>query len=250
MDPFSITVGVAGLLALTAKTIKATGSFCHEARHGKEAANEMVLEMDILHFNLSQLDNLLRRHTGAAFSSTSVLTTSTHACRNKLDMLHDKLERAAEHPLHRLRWPLSSDEHQKTLRELRAFAQWIQFALTVDGSSLLAKTSTEVVDVLTKQLQMFQLLDQVDTRSALTHNTVMDIQHTMYTSDACREREAILKWLSNAKPSQKHHDVRLPRVDGTGGWLLEEPAFKKWRDAEDDLLWCYGIQGTGKSILA
>ena len=250
MDPFSITVGVAGLLALTAKTIKATGSFCHEARHGKEAANEMVLEMDILHFNLSQLDNLLRRHTGAAFSSTSVLTTSTHACRNKLDMLHDKLERAAEHPLHRLRWPLSSDEHQKTLRELGAFAQWIQFALTVDGSSLLAKTSTEVVDVLTKQLQMFQLLDQVDTRSALTHNTVMDIQHTMYTSDACREREAILKWLSNAKPSQKHHDVRLPRVDGTGVWLLEEPTFKKWRDAKDDLLWCYGIQGTGKSILA
>ncbi|CAL8581268.1 hypothetical protein XPA_006968 [Xanthoria parietina] len=210
----------------------------------------MVLEMDVLHFNLSQLDNLLRRHTGAAFSSTSVLTTSTHACRNKLDMLHDKLERAAEHPLHRLRWPLSSDEHQKTLGELRAFAQWIQFALTIDGSSLLAKTSTEVIDVLSKQLQMFQLLDQVDTRTALTNNTVMDLQHVVRTSDVSRERESILKWLSNAKPSQKHHDVRLPRVAGTGGWLLEESTFKKWRDAEENLLWCYGIQGSGKSILA
>ena len=250
MDPFSITGGVAGLLTLTVKTIKATRSFCHEARHGKDAANEMVLEMDVLHFNLSQLDNLLSRHNGVAFSSTSVLTTSTHACRNKLDMLHDKLEQAAEHPLHRLRWPLSSDEHQKTLGELRAFAQWIQFALTIDGSSLLAKTSTEVIDVLSKQLQMFQLLDQVDTRTALTNNTVMDLQHVVRTSDVSRERESILKWLSNAKPSQKHHDVRLPRVAGTGGWLLEESTFKKWRDAEENLLWCYGIQGSGKSILA
>ncbi|KAL8648041.1 MAG: hypothetical protein Q9226_006165 [Calogaya cf. arnoldii] len=148
MDPFSVTVGVAGLLALTAKTIQATRSFCHEARHAKELANELLGELGVLQFNLSQLGNLLRRDTAATFTSTSVLTTSTHACRNKLTMLHDKIDKAATHPLHRFRWPLISDEHRKTIQELRAFAQWIQFALTIDDSSLLAKTSTEVIDVV------------------------------------------------------------------------------------------------------
>ncbi|KAI4249429.1 MAG: hypothetical protein L6R42_008994, partial [Xanthoria sp. 1 TBL-2021] len=70
MDPFSLTVGVAGLLALTAKTIKATRLYCHEARHAKEAASELLVELDVLHFNLSHLDNLLKRDTAAAFSST------------------------------------------------------------------------------------------------------------------------------------------------------------------------------------
>ncbi|KAL8645740.1 MAG: hypothetical protein Q9226_007163 [Calogaya cf. arnoldii] len=250
MDPFSVTVGVAGLLTLTAKTIQATRSFCYEAMHAKEFANELLVELYVLQFNLSQLDKLLRRDTAAAFSSTSVLTTSTQGCRNKLTMLHDKIDKAATHPLHRFRWPLTSDEHRKTIQELRAFAQWIQFALTIDGSSLLAKTSTEVIDILANQLQTFRLLNQVHTTSELTYNTVVDIQDTVRTSEASKEREVILNWISNAKTSQKHHDIRLPRVEGTGEWLLQEPAFQDWRDGQQTVLWCYGIQGSGKSTLA
>ncbi|KAL9036562.1 MAG: hypothetical protein Q9180_004231 [Flavoplaca navasiana] len=230
--------------------MQAARSFCQEARHAKEAANELLVELNILHFNLSQLDQLLKRDISASFSNTSVLTTSTHGCQNKLSLLQSKLERAAAHPMHRFLWPLSSVEHHKTLQELRAFIQWIQFALTIDGSTLLAKTSTEVIDVLTNQLQMFQLLEQVDTRAQLTQNTAIDILETMRTSDASKERDLILNWISNAKSSQKHNDVRLPRVEGTGEWLLEEPAFKNWRDGVENVLWCYGIQGSGKSILA
>ncbi|KAL8673746.1 MAG: hypothetical protein Q9168_001853 [Polycauliona sp. 1 TL-2023] len=250
MDPFSITVGVTGLLALTAKTVQVTRSYCHQAKHAKEAASELLAELDVLHWNLSRLDHLLKNDITASFSNTSVLATSTHGCRLKLSVLHDKLEKAAAHPLHRLLWPFSSDEHRKTLSDLKTFVQWIQFALTIDGSSLLAKTSTEVMDVLTNQLHMFQLLDQADTREELTHSTVIDIQHTVRTSEASKEREAILNWISDAKPGQKHHDVRLPRVEATGGWLLEEDAFKQWRDGNENVLWCYGIQGSGKSILA
>ena len=250
MDPFSLSVGVAGLLTLTTKIIRAARSYCQEAKHAKQSAGELLAELDVLYFNLSQLDQLLKRDASTSFSNTSVLTTSTHGCRNKLSVLHNKLEKAAAHPMHRFLWPLNSDEHQKTLQELRAFVQWIQFALTIDGSSLLAKTSTEVIDVLQNQLQMFQMLDQADTRAELTHNTAIDIRETMRTADASRERENILNWISNAKSSQKHHDVRLPRVEGTGEWLLEEPAFKSWRDGDENVLWCYGIQGSGKSILA
>ncbi|KAL8852925.1 MAG: hypothetical protein Q9221_002175 [Calogaya cf. arnoldii] len=154
-----------------------------------------------------------------------------------MTVLHDKIDKAATHPLHRLRWPLTSEEHRKIIQELRAFAQWIQFALTIDGSSLLAKTSTEVIDVLANQLQMFQLLTQADTTANLTYNTVVEIQDTVRTSEASREREVILNWISSAKSSQKHHDLRLPRVEGTGEWLLQEPAFQDRRNGQQTVLW-------------
>ncbi|KAL8802592.1 MAG: hypothetical protein Q9200_006532 [Gallowayella weberi] len=139
------------------------------------------------------------------------------------------------------------------MQELQAFAQWLHLALTINGSSLMAKTSAEVINVLSNQLRTFRLIEQVGTDTQLIHSVVADVRDMVSDSATDTERRTILNWISNAKPDQKHHDVRLPRVEGTGTWLLEEPLFKAWRDesfATNDVLWCPGIQGSGKSILA
>lgn len=63
------------------------------------------------------------------------------------------------------------------------------------------------------------------------------------------EREKILHWVSAAEPEQKHHDVRIQRMDGTGEWLLQDKKFQRWRDepgSSNNVLWCHGIQGSGK----
>ncbi len=60
MDPFSLVVGITGLLGLALQTIKATKIYVHNAKHAKDAATEMLQELDILHFNLSRLDKLLK----------------------------------------------------------------------------------------------------------------------------------------------------------------------------------------------
>ncbi|KAL8949723.1 MAG: hypothetical protein Q9222_004199 [Ikaeria aurantiellina] len=260
MDPFSVAVGVIGLIGLAAKTIKVTKLYVHETNHAKEAASELLKELEVLHFNLSKLDKLLEDDTKNSFSNTSVLLRSTHACRQKLVILCDKLEESSTRPLHRFRWPLSSSDHRGTLQELRAFAQWIQFALTIDGSALLSKTSDEVMQVLGNQLRMFQLYDQLETDVKHTANAVTGLHATIQTSlnantaaIEATERNNILEWISKAKPEQKHHDVRLPRVEGTGDWLLQELEFKRWqqqRSTSGDVLWCHGIQGSGKSVLA
>ncbi|KAL8715136.1 MAG: hypothetical protein Q9220_001093 [cf. Caloplaca sp. 1 TL-2023] len=260
MDPFSVSVGVIGLVGLAAKTIKITKLYVRGTNHAKEEADELLRELEVLYFNLTKLDKLLQEDPNHRFSDTSVLVTSTHACRQKLIVLHDKLEESSAQPLQRFRWPLSSKDHRGTLQELRAFAQWIQFALTIDGSSLLSKTSDEVVQVLSNQLRMFQLYDQLGTDSKHTANAMTKLQATLKTSvkanTATREateRTDILEWISKAKTEQKHHDVSLPRVEGTGDWLLQEPEFNRWqkqRSSNGNVLWCYGIQGSGKSVLA
>jgi len=63
------------------------------------------------------------------------------------------------------------------------------------------------------------------------------------------KRETILGWLSATEHEQKHHDVRVRRMDGTGNWLLQDKQFQRWCDepkSRDNVLWCHGIQGSGK----
>ncbi|KAL8697208.1 MAG: hypothetical protein Q9201_007243 [Fulgogasparrea decipioides] len=246
MDPLSLTVGVSGLIGLAAEAIKITTIYIKKTKRAKEAASELLVELEALHFNLSRLDNLLKADTNHAFSSTSVLVTSTHACREKLLALNRKLKKTAHRPANQLLWPLSSADHQTAIQELRAFAQWMQFAITIDGSSLLSKTSNEVVDVLSNQLRMFKLVEKLESTTQLTNDAVVDMR-------GMAQREKVLDWISKLKYEQKHLDIRLPRVDGTGEWLLEHPTFQRWHDQptdQADTLWCHGVQGSGKSILA
>ena len=255
MDPFSITVGIVSLVSLAAQTLSVTKTYVDEVRHGKEAAAELLRELDVLHFNLLRLDRFLNNKTEAvpSFDDTSVLVSSTYACRNKLTALHDKLDAPSASRLSRLKWPLSSKEHMEAIQELRAFAQWIQFALTVDGCALLSKTSAEVLNTLKHQLETFQLVESIGHRTRSIERSLEEQVQISRDARVAKEREKVLNWISTIKHEQKHHDVRMPRVDGTGEWLLQEKEFQRWRDeprTSNNVLWCHGIQGSGKSVLA
>ena len=166
-DPFSIIVGVASLLGVAAQTLRLAKTYVDEVKHKDEAAAEFLKELDVLHFNLSRLDQFLNRESDGArhFDNTSVLVSSTTICRNNLDILHDKLSSNHARRIERLKWPLSAKEHRKTIQELRAFAQWIQLALAIDGWTLLSKTSSEMLDILNLQLSTFQLLENTNDRT-------------------------------------------------------------------------------------
>ena len=258
IDPFSINVGVAGLVELAARTLSIIGKYAHDAKHGQETAQELLRELGVLHTNLRHLNNLLQTDGQAMgyFDDTSVLVSSVHACKNKLNFLHDKLSQdviGKRSSANMLVWPLKAKEHMQSISELRIFGQWIQMALTIDGCALLSKTSREVLDVMKSQLQSFQMLDSIDRRIASTATLIDHQSKTLKGNQADREREKISEWLSTVNYQQLHSSIRRPRVLGTGQWLLEDIRFKSWRDLispKERTLCCYGIQGSGKSILA
>lgn len=105
IDPFSITVGIVGLLSVAAQTLTIAKTYVDEVKHGKEAAAEFMKELGVLHFNLSRLDQFLKSEDEAArhFDDTSVLVSSIHACRNKLNLLYDKLDGGGRSRMSRLK---------------------------------------------------------------------------------------------------------------------------------------------------
>ena len=134
MDPFSLTVGLSSLVALTAQTLKLTQQYLHRVKHASEATDALALKLQALHDIFCRLDEFLR-NDGAkrqSFDETSVLVCSTSACRTKLEILHKKLDAAAKSRLNRALWPLNEKDHRQMLQELRVVAQCIHFAMTTD----------------------------------------------------------------------------------------------------------------------
>lgn len=81
---------------------------------------------------------------------------------------------------------------------------------------------------------------------------LLDQNQELRNHHEVQDREKTLNWISTFEYEMKHHAIRMPRVEGTGEWLLDREEYRQWRDDEDSpkVLWCHGIQGSGKSVLA
>ena len=134
MDPFSLAVGISGLVTLTAQTLKLIQQYFNGVRHASETANSLATELQLLHNALYCLVDFLRSDSAKSqsFNETSVLVSSTSACKTKVEIIYKKLEAATKDRLHRALWPLNEKEHRQSVQELRALAQCIQFAMAID----------------------------------------------------------------------------------------------------------------------
>ena len=253
MDTFSLTVGIAGLAGLVATSITFARNYLLGVKNGKESIRILVIELEALQANLTNLDAFLKSASAKdlTFEPTSVLRSCTMACEASLKTLCKKLGQVGESKTSRYLWPLSEKEHQKTMQELRNFARWIQFALFIDGCSLLSRTSDDVLKVLEGQLKNFKALQTLEETTSQLNEAVQYQSHMLEDDKIARMKDVILSWISETDFEQKHHFVRQPRVEGTGGWLLDQREFLSWEDgtAVSNVLWCHGLQGSGKSVL-
>ncbi|KAJ6574297.1 hypothetical protein B0H19DRAFT_985951, partial [Mycena capillaripes] len=64
------------------------------------------------------------------------------------------------------------------------------------------------------------------------------------------ERTQIIDWLSPINFFLRQADISQSRQKGTGEWLLADPHFQQWESGSGKTLWCHGIPGAGKTVLA
>nr|GAT58832.1 NACHT and ankyrin domain protein [Mycena chlorophos] len=61
---------------------------------------------------------------------------------------------------------------------------------------------------------------------------------------------AILDFVSPINFLLRQQEINETRHKNTGTWLLEDPVFLEWKSGSTKLLWCTGIPGAGKTVLA
>jgi hypothetical protein len=59
-----------------------------------------------------------------------------------------------------------------------------------------------------------------------------------------------MEWLSLTDFPAQQHDIITRREEGTGQWFLDSQEFKRWLQGSDKTLFCPGIPGAGKTMMA
>lgn len=60
----------------------------------------------------------------------------------------------------------------------------------------------------------------------------------------------IVEWISPTSYPAQQSDIIRRRQEGTGQWFLDAPEFARWLDAPKGTLFCPGIPGAGKTMVA
>ncbi|KAJ7485603.1 ankyrin repeat-containing domain protein [Mycena latifolia] len=64
------------------------------------------------------------------------------------------------------------------------------------------------------------------------------------------ERAEIIEWLSPLNFFLRQADILSTRQPGTGEWLLKDQLFRNWKSRMGNTVWCRGMPGAGKTVLA
>jgi hypothetical protein len=139
MDPFSLTVGVAGLVSLTIQLSQIVDSYVAGVKSATNSAVELSRTLTVLNSTLCRLSAFLREENakGNSFAYTSVLFSATGACKARLQLLYDKLDTAdgsrIGRAINQLKWPLDEKRNRLAIQDIQGYIQTFEFALTVDG---------------------------------------------------------------------------------------------------------------------
>ena len=162
MDPLSVAASVAGLLSLTIQLVQISTSIAADAKAVQ--AYDFIIELNALGDVLKRLRVFLndQSETGISFTQVSVLVATNTRCEHKLKELLQKLQRTVlqtnriKRALDSVLWPLSKKEHSETTGDIHRYTNLFHFALTIEGCSMLAKSSAEVAESLKGQAQKLE----------------------------------------------------------------------------------------------
>jgi hypothetical protein len=76
-----------------------------------------------------------------------------------------------------------------------------------------------------------------------------DVRKLVDTSRVQKHKE-ILDWLTPIDYTPQQHDIISRRHEGTAQWFLDSLEFKTWLQGSDKTLFCPGIPGAGKTMMA
>jgi Cdc6-like AAA superfamily ATPase len=92
---------------------------------------------------------------------------------------------------------------------------------------------------------------QLDTSTILDATSEIKSDTTALRDDtAVRHKYDLMRWTCSVDYHVQHQDFIARHQTGTGQWLLQDTKFQGWDQSKDGTLFCPGIPGAGKTIMA
>ena len=266
-DAVSILGTVVGVASLAIQVSDNLRQYWKKSLGFQSQVERMLEDTQRLSEVLKNLRNFLEQdptRLSKSFTSTSTLYSASVRCEIRLLALVEALRRELEGSksrklLRALKWPFKVEETEAISTELRGYMQTFQFALTIDGCTLLLQSSEEVTNQL-RNLNLSAASTQQRSEETLVllkaieslPQTAFAIQRGVDQLEARAQdvgKREILDWLGSNTASAKHDEVRKVRLPETGNWIFECDEYVRWKMGDLPVLWCQGKPGAGKSTL-
>lgn len=237
MDPLSITASVAGLVALADIVIDRTYKTIITCKNAGKDAQRLLEETTALVGILKALDNLGQNASSHVQSQIPLVQVTR--CRDSLLKIREKLDKASPtgqqvfvKVKRTLLWPITKAETDRFLDSLERYKTTFSLCLSVD-------VLNNVVDSSDEQGKLHDDVTSINQSLSQLYCIAMD------------EKKRKTLEAFGAFDAESAHYVNLgTRQSGTGLWLMESAEFESWLNTRRSKLWCYGIPGAGKSVLA
>jgi nucleoside phosphorylase len=122
---------------------------------------------------------------------------------------------------------------------------WQQYAAATAAAYakelLLVITASDVA----KEAEIGTILSNMSTMVTEMRTTVNAIAIATQSDKSAQ----LLNQLSPVNFWDKQQDVHSQAVEGTGTWIIDDPNFRLWLAGPNEVLWCRGVPGAGKTVL-
>ncbi|KAF2469207.1 ankyrin [Lindgomyces ingoldianus] len=228
MDPLSLTASIIAVLQLSTKVLE----YLNDVKDASKDRTQCALETSNLYnllFNLrAQVEEGdATKEWYTALRALAVENGPLDQFKEALETLQarmtdgGRLKKAGDI----LMWKFKKEEMVSILGRIERLKTLVEIALQRDHFKLsrAIKTDTEAIK---------SDLDSVRTRGDNA------------------EHRRLLQWISSTDYPAQQSDIIKRRQEGTGQWFLAAPQVARWLSEPQATLFCSGIPGAGKTILA
>ena len=243
-DPASIIGVITGLVELADMVFVRTFLYVKALKEEDKKRSALNSEVGALFGILSRLRllyNVMEAEEDDGGCKPVLQAQLLNNCLKTLLTIKSKLDAHEDHghatglrslrpALKSLRWPFTSSEVEELLEEIERHKANLSLALAADALS--------------------ELLRALSTQDKICE-TVYGIERKLNRIALNDQRRQIIASFGSTDPRKNHDMSRKLWRPSTGLWLTNGTEFQGWlTNKSADNIWCYGIPGSGKTVLA
>ncbi|KAK3391226.1 hypothetical protein B0H63DRAFT_411349, partial [Podospora didyma] len=268
MDPLSVSASIIAVLQLSSDVFKYVIGAAGAAKERRRLRTEIIACESVLLQLQDVTDDADGGETDWNEKMVSLRGPNTPLSRltAALEAVKVKLEpkKRLDMALSALKWPFDEQEVNNLISVIEREKSILQLALTSDCRVLMRKikqASTEngklLADVIERmkakstrdEMQFAEFTSLLGGIRTTQDGMEADVRY-LRKDRAISDWQNVLDWFSPTDYASQQSDFVKRRQDGTGQWLLDSSEFKAWLKADSRTLFCPGIPGAGKTILA
>ena len=248
-EAFGIGAGVVGVIGVAIQITQVVVQFGLDWKDAPHDVKTFLAELQTLRATLSETNTNLLLNPDFA-----------EAFQNRPSILLSQLGPNAPPTTDtKLMLDICKREMEDLLKELKKRGKGHRVGWERVKGAFLAKNTRESVENLHRQCQVLNGLVSIDI-AVLGATTYKEVKETRRDQQEARKEQQewhqagtdkeLLTWLAKTDYGSQQSDLLSRRQEGTGQWLLDSDEFQSWCKGDRQTLFCSGMPGAGKTIMA